>query len=502
MQIVTAKEMYEIDRLTIEKGGVDGKLLMENAGRSIVNHMLPIIDRTKSILVLVGGGNNGGDGFVIARTLLTDGYDVLVVQLVPDYKIKGEAAYHKQLWLNFGGIVHVFQDTSMIRRYLLDADIVVDAMLGIGISGEVRQPLKDVIGLVNQVEALTISVDIPSGLPADEGESHFEAVVADYTFIVEHPKMSLFLESCSPFYGKWEVVKIGLFHSNLSSGSRIAWRERDVKRTLPKRSRNSHKGTHGRGLVIGGSSTMPGSIAMTLKAALRSGAGLITGGTINEVFSSIASHCVEATYLPLLGKAGAMTTQPVDVSMYNAIAIGMGMGRNEETAAFTRQLVKDVTKPILIDADGLHHIKDDLASISQRKQPTILTPHPGEMAMLTGISVREILLHPFEVSKQFAYEHNVYLVLKGPHTIITDPNGNQLVNTTGNQGLAKGGSGDVLSGVLLAMIMQEQSMIEALANGCFIHGKSADLLISSHRSTEDLLATDVIDGLASVFRTL
>ncbi|MDL4840153.1 NAD(P)H-hydrate dehydratase [Aquibacillus rhizosphaerae] len=504
MHIVTAKEMYEIDRFAIEKGGIDGRILMENAGRAIVDQITNLVDNTERILVLVGSGNNGGDGFVIARNLLNKGYEVIVLQLVADEKIKGDAAYHKQLFINFKGKIQLVQEVTVVEQYLSNADVVIDAMLGIGISGEVRQPFKQVIEVVNKLEMLTISVDIPSGVPADEGVANFTAIKADYTFVVELPKLSLYLEYCSPFYGQWRLVEIGLPHTTFSQDNLIeTWNQKNVVETLPKRNRYSHKGSHGKGLVIGGSHTMPGSVAMTAKAALRSGSGLITVGTVQEAIPSIASYCMEATYISFLSNEGIITGLPaIDFSSYDALAIGMGMGRSESTASITKKVIVDAKIPILIDADGLQHIKGDLPLIKQRQHPTVLTPHPGEMAMLTGYSVKEILTSPFKVSKQFAREHGVYLILKGVHTIISDPNGRQWVNTTGNAGLAKGGSGDVLSGILLSMMMQNQSLNDALTNGCFIHGASADILVSEQRSKQDLVATDVIDGLTSVFRTL
>ncbi|MBM7571083.1 NAD(P)H-hydrate dehydratase [Aquibacillus albus] len=503
MHIVTANEMYEMDRVAMEKGGIDGRILMENAGRSITESMIPLLAKNSRILILVGAGNNGGDGFVIGRTLCNQRFHVTVLQLVPDEKIRGDAAYHKQLYINFGGKVHVDDQGKEIAAFLKEATVVIDAIFGIGIKGKLRPPFHQIIEAVNQSNTVKLSVDIPSGIPADEGVSFDTGVWADYTFVIEAPKMSAFLQHTAKYYGKWEVVKIGLPLASFDQvTARKVWTEEQVHFTLPKRDDYSHKGTHGKGLIVGGSREMPGSIAMTALSSLRSGAGLVSVGTVNEVIPSIVSHCAEATFIPLDSEKGVITgSQCLDYSVYNAIAIGMGMGRSEDTAELTRQLIKEANCPVIVDADGLYHISDDLELLKQREFPSILTPHPGEMSRLTGIPVKEIISKPFRIAEEFSKTYQVHLILKGPFTIVTDPKGKQWVNTSGNAGLAKGGSGDVLSGILLSMVMQPQLLVEALANGCYIHGKAADNLIVNKHSKQDLLATDVIQGLASVFRT-
>lgn len=327
---------------------------------------------------------------------------------------------------------------------------------------------------------------------------------ADYTFVIEHPKPSTFLIDCNPFYGVWEIVKIGLPFTVFEKRNDCnVWEDKDVRSTLPRRSDYSHKGNHGKGLIIGGCLEMPGSVTMTALAALRSGAGLLTVGTVREAIPSIASNCVEATFHSIASREGYITGRPlINLSPYDAIAIGMGMGRSNDTALFTRSVLENADIPVLVDADGLYHIKGDLSLLAKRQNTTVLTPHPGEMAMLMDCTVSEILAKPFEVSKSFACTYGVFLVLKGVFTIITDPKGNQWINTTGNAGLAKGGSGDVLSGVILTLMMQNKTTHEALANGVFIHGKAAEAMVSHQHSSYDLLATDVINGLSSVFRTL
>jgi len=493
--------MYEIDHYTMQELGMDGRILMENAGREISHKIRRIADKENKILVLIGPGNNGGDGFVIARNLLNAGYRVNVLQVVANEKISGDAFYHKQLFLNFGGKVSLEIDT--IQELVEQSDIVVDAILGIGVKGNLKEPLSKVVSIINQSDVCVVSVDIPSGLPADEGSGDFTAIEADYTFLVGAVKQSAFLTETEAYYGKWETVSIGFPRRAFQeiSCSRI-WTEKEFRKTLPPRKKHAHKGNHGRGLIIGGSSRMPGSIGMTTKAALKAGAGLITAGTIDEVISIIAPTCPEAMYLPLAKKDGYVTrTSALPLEDYNAIALGIGMGRRIETTELVHDIVQDAPCPIILDADGLYHMKRNISLLKERKATTILTPHPGEMAMLLNISVAELLAESFRYTRDFAREHDVFVLLKGKHTIITSPDGIQAVESSGNPGLAKGGSGDVLTGIVLAMIMQNQHTFEALCNACFIQGKSADLQVGESHSSYDLLASDVIAGISNVYRT-
>ncbi|MDC3417032.1 NAD(P)H-hydrate epimerase [Aquibacillus salsiterrae] len=410
MHIVTANEMYEMDRFAMEEGGLDGRILMENAGRAITEKIIPLLANESQVLILVGAGNNGGDGFVIGRTLRNQGYGVNLLQLVSDEKVRGDARYHKQVFQNYGGLVHVDAKGEKIECFLEQADVVIDAIFGIGIKDKLRPPFDRIIPMINNKSAKVISVDIPSGVPADEGLTFQTGVEADYTFIVEQPKMSAFLQHTADFYGKWEPVSIGL--PPIGHGKhtiRRTWQQADVQKTLPSRDRFSHKGNHGRGLVIGGSYEMIGSVAMSAKAALRSGAGLLTVATAKEVIPSVSSHCAEATYLSLPSKDGRIAGPvSIDFSMYDGIAIGMGMGRDSNAKAFTRQVIQMSNQQLLIDADGIHHIHDDLTVLEQREHPTVLTPHLGEMSLLTGLPVAQILLNPFAVTKEFATRYHIW----------------------------------------------------------------------------------------------
>lgn len=503
MYIVTAKEMYDVDHYTMQEVGIEGKILMENAGREIASKMEKVLEKQAPIAVVTGPGNNGGDGFVIARYLLDHEYDVVVLQAVPDEKVKGDAFYHKQLFLNCGGEIIVAIDKETFQMHIKDKKFIVDAMFGIGVRETLRSPFDEFVSILNAGDQTVISVDIPSGLPADEGVQHFTAVKADYTFVVGAAKISAFLTETSTYYGKWEKVDIGFPTFIFQKfANQMIWTEEHFRETMPTRDPFSHKGTHGRGVIVGGNDEMPGSILMTTKAALKAGAGLITAASTEKVISMIAHASAESMYRELPDQNGyVIDDEKLDVKRFDAAAVGIGIGRNKQTEGLVRRVMEQTDGPVVVDADGLYHMKNCLDAVKNRTAPLIITPHPGEMAMLLDITVQELLATPFQYARQFAMTYGIYVILKGKYTIVTAPDGKQVVHTTGNQGLAKGGSGDVLTGIVLAMVMQKQSIFHALCNACFIHGKSADLLVESLHSHHDLLATDVIDGISLVYRT-
>ncbi|MCA0972796.1 NAD(P)H-hydrate dehydratase [Halobacillus litoralis] len=497
MDIVTAQEMYEWDRVAIQQAGITGKMLMESAGRAVAEDMLHHIGQNDRIVVLIGAGNNGGDGFVIARTLLNRGCDVEAWQVVPDDKVKGDAEAHRSLYLSSGYTYRTNLDE--LEPSLKKADVIIDAMLGIGVKGTLREPFATIVRQANDQRARRLAVDLPTGVPADESDEQIEAFRADATTIIAAPKVSAFLQRTRPFYGSWSVVEIGLPVTMLPPPDREVWTKEKVKETLQTRDNDSHKGSHGKGVIMGGSKLMPGSIAMTSRAALRSGAGLMTIATVDEAIPSIAPFIQEATFASLESHHGFASGQAPDLSGFDGLAFGMGIGREPGTNELLQDVLRKMEAPLLIDADGLYELPLD--TVRAREHPTILTPHPGEFARLADVQVSDVLTHPFSLSRKFASEYGVYLVLKGPSTTITSPEGRQRVDVSGNAGLAKGGSGDVLSGILLAMIMQSGSIMDALANGCVIHGSTAEHLTESVHSRTDLLATDVIEGLPATFRT-
>ncbi|WP_331713882.1 NAD(P)H-hydrate dehydratase [Lentibacillus sp. JNUCC-1] len=498
---MTAKEMYDMDHYTMHDIGL-GSMLMENAGRAISDKLTAKITLESRIVVLAGGGHNGGDGFVVARTLHNLDYDVTVLQVVPDEKLSYTTAGQKEIFQRCDGEVACIEGDS-IKKELSRATVIVDGMTGLGIKGRLRSPLAEVVEEVNHSKAFVCAIDIPSGLPADEGAGDFTAVRADMTVIVGAVKESAFLQRTAPYYGAWVLVHIG--HPAKAfpqKEQRFVMDEGVFKRTMPHRISDAHKGSHGKGLLIGGSDLMPGSAVLAGKAALKTGAGLLTVASTERVIHHVASHCPEATYMALPHDHGEIVpNHDLKLAGFDAVAIGVGLGRREQTGAFLQMVLEKARCPLIIDADGIYHLKTCLKAAKQRTEPTIITPHPGEMARLMDIDVKTLLAQPFYYARQLAEIYDIYVVLKGKVTIITTPYGEQAVDLTGNPGLAKGGTGDVLTGITLAMVMQDQSIFQALCNACFVHGMSADIQVEQRHSMYDLMASDVITGIPAVYRT-
>ncbi|HHW38450.1 MAG TPA: NAD(P)H-hydrate dehydratase [Bacillales bacterium] len=501
MQVVTANEMYEIDRFTMGEIGLPGVLLMENAGQAFVQKALNYLNQSEKIAVLIGTGNNGGDGFVIARILKSLGYDADVYLIVKEEKVKGDALFHFDAFRSSGYEVIPLCDLNDLQYY----DVIIDAMLGIGIKGEVKSPYREIITACNGLNNFKIAVDIPSGVPADGSKPFNLAFKADVTITLQHPKLSAFTYPAREFYGRrLEVVPIGIPPKATQAVVKLdrkCWTEKEVKQTLTNRSPSSHKGTHGKGLVIGGSLPMTGAPVMTTRAVLRAGGGLTTLAIPDAIHSIVASQIVEAMFSPWKAVNGHFSGElGTDVSRFDAVAFGPGVGRENGGEKILSTLLDNVKAPLIVDADGLFYLAKLKEKLKQRSRPTIITPHTGEFARLTGYLPTEIENNRFELSRQFALRYGVYIVLKGPYSIVTTPTGSQFVNTSGNAALAKGGTGDVLTGIILAFAMNHSNLQEAVSNAVFAHGKAADVLVEGNHSTRDVIATDVIDALPSVFR--
>ena len=498
MHIVTAAEMYATDRYTIEQIGMSAETLMESAGQAAARVLIQQIAPHARIGVMAGAGNNGGDGIVIARLLKSYGYSTDLWLIPLKEKITGTAKTALNIYENCGYEVKSYTDNETeFDKKLESYDVIVDALLGIGVTGELRSPYSEIIDKINKREKCEVySIDMPSGVLADTGAVH-KAVQADVTITIQSPKLSAFLFPAAGYYGKLVNVDIGIPTVALEKNSsvRLLWNETNVVRTLPIRERSSHKGTYGKGMVIGGSRNMTGAIMMTALAALRSGAGLTTMAIPDEIYSVVASHIPEVMYFPCSSHnghfSGEINLDDIDV---DAIAVGPGMGRTIGTKKITEKVLRQ-NVPVVLDADALYFWSEYAPIVSQRNEATILTPHPGEMARILNRPIRDIESKRFEVAKDFAIEYGVYLVLKGPNTIVTTPDGKQYVNPTGNPSLAKGGSGDVLTGMILAFIMQHHNIQEAISNAVFIHGKAADMLLEKTHSYMDVLATDVIEEI-------
>ncbi|HET7522494.1 MAG TPA: NAD(P)H-hydrate dehydratase [Bacillales bacterium] len=503
MHIVTGREMNEIDRHAMADVGLAGPMLMENAGRAVANKLIEWLQPKQRIAVMVGTGNNGGDGLVIARVLLDRGYDVDVWLVPPRKKVKGDAKKHLEIFEAAGYQVNTYpQNEGAFSGQLGNYAVVVDALLGTGVRGEPRSPYKEVITQINASQAFVVSVDLPSGVPADGAEVGGTAVKADRTVTLQCPKTGAVTYPAASYYGVWETVDIGIPPKVIdqTAPSRRFWQAEDVEATFPKRRASSHKGSHGKGLLVAGSQAMTGAAVMSAKAALRGGAGLLTAAIPDAIHSVVAAQVTEATYVLCPSENGAFSGEFSVDPRFDGVAVGPGIGREAGAARLVETLLRQCLTPLVIDADALFHLKSLKPLLKERRAPTVLTPHPGEMARLIGGSAGDIQGDRFGTSREFAVAYGVCLVLKGPYTIVTMPDGKQYVNPTGNASLAKGGTGDVLTGLILAFIMQHFDVQSAVSNAVYVHGKAADFLVKEDHSLVDVLAADVIEAIPRTMR--
>lgn len=491
MKCLTSKEMTQIDLTAMKDYNMPGDMLMENAGRSIVAQIEPDIVKRDQIVVVAGPGNNGGDGFVVARELYNRGYRVKLIQTVPNEKITGDANKHFTILKKFG--VPIVTSMSEAEHELKSATLVIDALFGTGYVGPMHEPIQSYVDLMNQILAPIYSIDVPSGVSEDV-DSMTVAVKATKTLIIEAPKVTAYIETTAPYYGEKTIVSIGLPYAAFHSISRTVWLAPQVQTSLMPRQQFGHKGTYGHVLLVGGNVAMPGAVQLSALGAVKSGAGLVSVMTD------------EATW-PYLQLPYEVMRTSVDyimnkdfLSKYQVIAFGMGLGIDDQKERMLHQLLEQDV-PLLIDADGLTLLGRDLRRLEGRNSPTVLTPHPKEFAMLSGHSVAAIKVNPFSVTKSFAKKHGVFLILKGANTIITSPRGEQIVNTTGNSGLSKGGSGDLLSGICSVRMMQDKPLLSSLANGVFLHGAACDCAIKQAYTPYDVTPTDVAGMLGEAFRT-
>jgi NAD(P)H-hydrate epimerase len=485
MHLLTAAEMREVDQKTVE-AGIPSLVLMENAGNRVVEFLVekfaPLNEHR--IVVFCGKGNNGGDGFVVARQLFTRfrprALDVLLLGK-PD-ELRGDAAENYQMFVACGGRL-----TKKITPEIHAATLIIDALLGTGLEDAPRGPYAELIQHVNRGFPLAkiVAVDLPSGMASDRGTSAGEVIRADYTVTFTAMKIGMALDPNAALCGETRVGAIGSPARLVQSRTRLS-EPGEFAEMFGPRPAMGHKGTFGHVLVVGGSTGKTGAAAMAGLAALRTGAGLVTVGGEPEAIPMIAAHA------PELMTASLYTWEVFEetVKGKSVLAMGPGMGVSEGQTEFVRQVVNGFDKPIVLDADALTNVPG--WENMPKKGNLILTPHPGEMARLTGRSTEEIQNDRMAAARDFATREGVVLVLKGRNTVIALPDGETWVNSTGGPSLGKGGTGDVLTGMIAAMVAQfGESLAKAVAAAVWLHGRAGDLA-AAEMGDKCVLATDVL----------
>ncbi len=488
MKILTSWEMKEIDRTTIEDIGIPGPVLMENAGLKITGALLERFPdpQKEKIVIIAGKGNNGGDGFVVARHLFNQGAVPEVLLLASKKDVKGDAAINLHIALKMGLPVTEIrkpEDWRRARRRISDATILIDAIFGTGLLKPLDGLFAQVVQDINKSKAFVVAVDIPSGLSSDTFELIGPCVSADLTVTLAAPKIAHVFSPADEHVGELVIADISvpsfLFDDPALKLETVA--DETVKPFFEKRKKDAHKGTYGHLLVVSGSLGKTGAAALAGIGALKMGAGLVTVATAESALPAIARSRMELMTEPLPEtpqKTIAREAVPLILARLDgkdALLIGPGISLHPSTADFVRRLLPKVKVPVVIDADGLNNIASDPEILSRLSGPIILTPHPGEFARLVDRSNSDVLKQRLDLAPAFAEKYGVYVVLKGYRTIIAAPDGRTLVNLTGNPGMASGGTGDVLSGMIASQIVQEpKDILGAVLSAVYIHGLSGD----------------------------
>ncbi|AZR71976.1 bifunctional ADP-dependent (S)-NAD(P)H-hydrate dehydratase/NAD(P)H-hydrate epimerase [Anoxybacter fermentans] len=510
MRIVTGEEMRKLDRITIEKVGIPGVVLMEQAGCGAAQEISSRIGASDSVLIIAGKGNNGGDGFVIHRWLSHWGYNCTTLLLTSREQISGDARINLEILYHLNEDVREVKNEAELQEFwngIGKYDLIVDAILGTGLKGEVRGLSRRVIEMINESELPVMAVDIPSGLDSVRGVPLGVAVEADFTVTFGLPKLGLLLYPGKYYTGDLVVQDIGIPDRVVKEAGiyRFLMDDELCRKMLPLRSEEGHKGTFGRVLVLAGSVGMTGAAALTGEAALRSGAGLVTLGIPKSLNPIMEVKLTEVMTYPLPEENGRLSREGIPeiqelMKKVDVVAVGPGLGQSEDLVKILEVILKECDKPLVIDADGLNNLKSLLHLLKERQKMTVLTPHPGEMARLTGLKLSEIQTDRVGVAERFAREYGVVLVLKGVSTITAFPDGQIYLNSTGNEGMGTGGSGDVLTGILSGFLAQQKDEISIPA-GVYVHGLAGDIA-ADRGNSRSLIAGDLLRGLALAFQKL
>lgn len=514
MFVVTAKEMRELDRLTIRKYAISSLTLMERAGESVTSALLERFGKAAKggVLVVAGKGNNGGDGLVVARHLKKKGIPCEVVLLARKEELSPDAAENLRAYLKAKG--KLFEATSdslkVLGERLKGKRLLVDAILGTGLKEEVRGLFAEAITMMNSSGLPIVAVDHPSGLDTDRGGVLGTAVEAEMTVTFGFPKLGQVIYPGIYHVGELVVAEIGIDPRAVEEVRPQAelLEKEEMRWLVPSREPDSHKGTYGHLLVVAGSRGKTGAAILACRAAMRVGSGLVTlaaSRSLNDIF---AGSLVEVMTEPLKDNSEEEEIEPLGdhdwrrlLDKKNALLFGPGIGLKDSGRSALRWLLKNLDLPWVIDADGLNILAGELGRLRFAKTPPVLTPHPGEMARLAGADSAATNRDRIGVARAFARDHRCYVVLKGARTVIAAFDGRVFINPTGNPGMASGGMGDVLSGILAGLLTQGLEIEDALKLGVYLHGFVGDR-VAGEKGEMGLIASDIIEGLPAGMRKL
>jgi len=511
LPVFTADEMRRVDQRAIRELGIPGATLMENAGCGAAERIqaalpgLGLRRRGVRVAIVCGKGGNGGDGFVVARWLKRAGHRVQVFLVARPDELRGDAALKHREMERRAIRTRVVQDDAVLPAALADAELVVDALLGTGSRGAPAPAMARAIEQINASGRPVVALDLPSGLPADGDAPAGPVVRAVLTTTFAGVKRGLIVGGGPEAAGRVEVVDIGVPQAEVARGiDTFVLEAADVARHFPRRPRESHKGSYGHLLVVAGSVGKSGAAALAARAAMRAGAGLVTVATASGAQPAVAALLLEAMSESLPETAAGSIALKARERLHDllqardAIALGPGLGLDDDTQAVARALVFDAARPCVVDADALTALTGHLDRLRGAPAARCLTPHPGEMARMLGASIADVQRDRIKTVRQFATARGVHVVLKGATSVIGTPGGVVLLNPTGNPGMASGGTGDVLTGIVGAFLARGLEPGDALAAAVYLHGLAGDIA-AARQGQESLIAGDVVESLPAAF---
>jgi NAD(P)H-hydrate epimerase len=507
IKIVSAAQMQELDRRTISEARIPATTLMERAGTGVVSCLEQRLGpmRGKTVTVVCGKGNNGGDGFVAARLLRRRHANVRVLAMAPTSELSRDAAtMYKQFVRGAGkSSVYLYTSKAQAQTLLQDSDILVDALLGTGLSSAVTGRYAEAIDSINETGHPVVAVDLPSGLQADTGTILGRAIRASLTVTLGLPKLGLYQGYGIDLAGEVAIVDIGIppVYMDAVESRTTVMTQGTIRAYLPRRQPSSHKGTFGHAGIIAGSVGKTGAAAMAARAALRVGAGLVTVAVPTSVNDVLEAKLLEAMTVPMPEtKARTLARTALDrlvafMTARTALAIGPGLSTHPETVELVQALTKQLDRPAVLDADALNALTGRTALLASCKTPPIITPHPGEMARLeTDATPLTVNSDRIGTAARFARERGLFVVLKGARTVVARPDGAVAICPTGNPGMATAGTGDVLTGMMVGLLAQGLPSWEAACAATYLHGAAGDLA-AAKKGQAGLISGDVIEEI-------
>lgn len=509
MLILNNAQTKKLEDNAVKEGGIEHIKLMENAGTSVfrfINDRLGV--NNKSVAIVCGRGNNGGDGFAVAKRMFDGGAKVRILLALGDPTTDDASKLLKDSeQAGIKTISYVEEKDKLEFSKTLDAsDIIVDAIFGVGFHGTVSDTLTEIIDMINSARGTVVSIDVPSGVDSDSGEVAGPCVRADYTVTFSTTKPGHVIYPAVDYCGHVHIATIGIDEHIINEQehhiSTIEYQS--IRLFFQPRKNNTHKGTYGKLLNISGSMGMAGSATFSGKAAVMSGVGMVEMAVTKDIYPIVAANLIDPVYILLeSNEQGTISAKSIPLILEKmksatAVMIGCGLGKGEDVQELVEEIIRNAEVPVVIDADGLNAIKDNLSVLSEAKAPVIMTPHPGEMARLVGKTNDEVQSQRLEVASSFAMTYGVYLVLKGANTVFATPDGRIMINLTGNPGMSKSGSGDVLAGLMGSLLAQGMNPEDAAAAAVHIHGLAGDRA-AEHYSQHSMTAMDIIMEFSDIF---